>query len=155
MIILNERNTLTFDVRELEDYIKKTLPTYIKTVSGLEDIDIYYQDNISRVKPIFPCFYFEIYSLGAVASEIDDTQIETATTLLLDLDLFVDSNNSPLSSRNMANNISFGIATFINEKLGMRITQNDRIPSAIEDVYRKKIRATGIIDNEESVIYAN
>lgn len=152
---MSTRNTLTFDIRNIEDYIKTELPIYIKTVSGLENVDIYYQDNITRIEPIFPCFSFEIYSLGAVESKIDSNQIETATTILLDLDTFVDNDNTPLSSRDLSNDISFGIATFVNEKLGLKIIQNDRVPNAIEGVFRKKIRATGIIDNEDNIIYTN
>lgn len=152
---MSTRNTLTFDVRKMELAIKSELPTYIKTISGLENVDIYYQDNIARVEPIFPCFSFEIYSQGAVESQIDSEQIETATRLLLDLDLFVDGSGSPLSSRALANDISVAIATYINEKLGLRITQNDRVPNSVEGIYRKKIRATGIMDNEEETIYVN
>lgn len=152
---MNTSNTLTFDIRDLEDYVKTELPVYIKNIDGLENVDIYYQDNISRIEPIFPCFSFEIYSQGTVESKIDSNQIETATTILLDLDLFVDNDNTPLSSRDMANDISFGIATFVNEKLGLKIIQNDRVPNAIEGIFRKKIRATGIIDNEDKIIYTN
>jgi hypothetical protein len=150
------RNTLTFDVRPLEAYIKDELPKYIKTVEGLESVKLHYQDNLTIEEPIFPCFSFEIYSMGVVENQIDSGNIENSTQILLDLDLFInDEVSKPLTSRDMANDISYAIARFVNEKLGLKINQNDRIPNSSEFVFRKKIRANGNYDNDNNIIYTN
>lgn len=150
------RNTLTFDSRELEDFIKSEIPTYLKSIVGLENYDVVYQDNTSRNEPIFPCFSFEIYSSGVNDKFIDSYNIENATSIMLDLDVYTNEDSSnPYSMRDMANTISYGIAQFINEKLGMKIIQNDRVPNVIEGIFRKKIRAIGTIDNNDYIIKTN
>lgn len=149
-------SNLTFDSRDLEEYIKKELPLYIKNINGLENIILTYQDNITREQPIFPCFSFEVFSQGAVQKFIDSDNIENATKILLDLDIYTNDEGSiPYSSRDLANAISIGTAQFINEKLGMVLSQNDRVPNALEFIFRKKIRATGYIDNNENIIFTN
>jgi hypothetical protein len=149
-------NTLTFDGRELEEFIKTELPIYLKSIAGIEEKDFHYQDNISREEPIFPCFSFEIFSQGTDERKIDSDNIENATKILLDLDVYVnEESSSPLSTRDLANIFSYGIAQFINEKLGMKILQNDRVPNTYEGIFRKKIRAIGLVDNSEYIIYTN
>lgn len=148
------KNTITFDNRELIDYIKATLPVYLQEVEGLENMILNYQDNIDRETPIFPCYCFELFSQGAVQKYEDSEQIETATNVLLDLDVFTtDEVLAPLSSREIADIISQRIAQFITEKLGMRILENSRVPNPVEYIFRKKIRATGVYDNETKIFY--
>lgn len=148
------KNTITFDNRELIDYIKATLPVYLQEVEGLEDMILNYQDNIDRETPIFPCYCFELFSQGAVQKYEDSEQIETATNVLLDLDVFTtDEVLAPLSSREIADIISQRVAQFITEKLGMRILENSRVPNPVEYIFRKKIRATGVYDNETKIFY--
>lgn len=149
-------NSITFNSNELEEFIIDELPAYVKESTELSGLLLAYQDNINREEITFPCFAFELYSSGADKSKIDSDNIENATGIMLDLDLYVDKNVAiDETLRHKANIISFVIARFINEKLGLRITQNDRVPSTYEGILRKKIRAIGKIDNTEYIIYTD
>lgn len=150
---LENMNTIVFDELKLDNRIRDILNNLLTSDECYlifdKDIELKPLDSYVKSDSYFPCVTLEIINQGVDTKTSDSLQIQNRTKFSVEINIYTAGNNKK------ANNIK--LSTLIEKELqnilGLKFLQNQEINSQVNEVSRRLLRATNIIDNTTNIIY--
>ena len=150
---LENRNTLVFDELGINDKIREILKSLFLSDECYmifnSDIELKSLDSDVRPDSYFPCATLSIANQGADTNTSDSLQIQNRTRFTVEINIYT----AGATKRTDNIKLSSIIEKKLQNELGLRFLQNQEINSEVDEVSRRLLRATNIIDNTTGIIY--
>lgn len=152
-------NNLYLDLELLENDLRKIIKSGIKTTSARSEfgqIHLVPQDADLTTDTKFPAIWITVNKNGPYTPAQEDIEVEPYSRFNVTVETYTSGNNKRTKNVKLAQYITYMLQT--RQKLdnyfnrGLRLDQERELTSFIDDVNRRVLRFSGVIDNEHKLI---
>lgn len=152
-------NNLYLDLELLENDLRKIIKSGIKTTSARSEfgqIHLVPQDADLTTDTKFPAIWITVNKNGPYTPAQEDIEVEPYSRFNVTVETYTSGNNKRTKNVKLAQYITYILQT--RQKLdnyfnrGLRLDQERELTSFIDDVNRRVLRFSGVIDNEHKLI---
>lgn len=152
-------NNLYLDLELLENDLRKIIKSGIKTTSARSEfgqIHLVPQDADLTTDTKFPAIWITVAKNGPYTPAQEDIEVEPYSRFNVTVETYTSGNNKRTKNVKLAQYITYILQT--RQKLdnyfnrGLRLDQERELTSFIDDVNRRVLRFSGVIDNEHKLI---
>lgn len=146
-------NTLVFNEEELDNQFRAFLSTLLAEDKCYDifsnDIDLQPLDSEIKGDTYFPCVTLNVIKRENDKSSQDSAQMQNRTRFVTELNIYTSGENKRLNSKKLA----YILEQELQEQFGLNFDFDEEVTSEVDDVCRRLMRATNVIENSTGIIY--
>lgn len=152
-------NNLYLDLQLLEDDLRDAIKAGIKTSYAKQNfgkIHLIPQDSDLNTDTLFPAVWITVSKNGPYTKAQEDIEVEPFSRFNVTVETYTSGNNRRTKNVALAQYITSllqnrqQLRNYFNR--GLKLDQERGLTSLIEDVDRRIIRFSGVVDNEHKII---